>query len=99
MELRIEVESVDIAVGTPGDGNACPIFHALARRLPQGRASVHDDALEIEIGERLICFDIPDEAQAFIAAFDSGRAVGPIAFTAVTVFEPPAEVRDLFRAS
>lgn len=73
--MRIEVTEEDIRVGVLGSSHDCPIAQAFRRC---GYHDVVVDEVFAHFPDRYLV--LPDEAVAFIAAFDSGLSVAPFSF-------------------
>jgi len=79
----ITVTQDDIALGKPGDTKTCPVARAAARALKAAPGDISVGGFQIihwpnpdsaEISK------LPGRAQAWIASFDRGESVHPIAF-------------------
>jgi hypothetical protein len=82
MKVTINVIDEDIREGLARDCWDCPISRATNRELPQFKAAVFDDALILIPldGGMNLTFDLPLEAQKFIAEFDDGDEPEPFSF-------------------
>jgi len=82
MSTVITVTAEHIAAGKREDCEHCPIALAVAEVFP-GSPYVDEFACIITAGDGSETeFDLPDEARAFVEAFDNGQPAAPFTFTA-----------------
>lgn len=91
-DLTLNVTARNIACGVARWGPTCPIALA-ARQLPDvTSARVGKSSIRLTfLGTRSWDYDLPDEAMAFVAAFDNGRAVSPFTFALQTSYYRPRQ--------
>ncbi len=81
--MRIEVTADDIAMGQRGSCCKCPIALAVARALKLNGMVVDVNGLRVFVGAfgrpRRV-YGLPENARAFVDAFDAGRATRPFEF-------------------
>lgn len=77
--VAISVTAEDIADGQRGVTNRCPV--ALAVRRATGIKAVSIRSTQgVLYGNEYRSFDLPAEVREFIALYDAGQAVEPLAF-------------------
>lgn len=82
MKVEIRVTQKDIDNGVIDNCDACAVARAIRRRvLPSVSASVTGDLLHLRTVEDHDAACLPEEAKAFIRAFDRNMVVSPLRFT------------------
>jgi hypothetical protein len=79
----ISVTPEDIALGKPGDTKTCPVARAAARALKAVPGEISVGGFQIVYWadpDSADIYNLPGRAQAWIASFDRGETVHPIAF-------------------
>ncbi len=78
MQYEICVTQEDIARGSRGDKNSCPIALALERFFPKADSiSVTSDLIQIDCNN----YQASEQVIAFVEAFDNECDVMPLTFT------------------
>ena len=78
--IRIYVGAEDIKKGRPNQGNSCPIARAIKRYTGTARPNVDGGTCRIRKAGKLLKFNLPKTAQAFITQFDWHNPVQPFSF-------------------
>jgi hypothetical protein len=77
--VLVEIEPLDVELGSPNLCGFCPVARALAR-LTHTPWLVHEDKCRPLLGPHEYVA-LPPEASAWIRAYDRGERVGPISFS------------------